>query len=102
MGGVLYRDDGVRAYNGNVIGSTCNTRCPGASRSSQPGDCPDYLQQVENATIMQWAGLVGGGVLTLTGIILLAAAPSRAPLPQAHLTCGSGPGDWGISCAGRF
>jgi len=103
VGGVLVRDDGVRAYNDNVIiGSTRNARCPGTSRSSQPDDCPAYLQQVENGTVMQWAGLVGGGVLTLTGIILLAAAPSRTPRPQAHLTCGSGPGDWGISCAGRF
>ncbi len=103
VGGVFYRDDGARAYNDNVIlGSTRNAHCPGTSRIFQPDECLGYLQQVDTGTVMQWAGLIGGGVLALTGIILLAAAPSRAPRPQAHLSCGSGPGDWGVACGGRF
>jgi hypothetical protein len=103
VGGALYRDDGVRAYNGNVIpGSSRNSRCPGTNHPTQPEDCPIYLDQVDAGTAMQWAGFVSGGVLTLTGILLLATAPSRVRLPVARLGCGRGPGEVGVACAGTF
>lgn len=102
VGGVLYRDDGARAYNGNtVLGSG---RCPGSgiAEVQQPFDCQTWLDQEHAGNIMQWAGLAGGGVLSLVGIILLATAPSGAPRSSALLQCGAGPGDVGVACGGRF
>lgn len=102
VGGVLYREDGARAYNDNTfLGGTRNSRCPGADHNVQPDECPSYLDQVDVGTAMQWAGLVGGGALALTGVILLATAPARAS-QRALLGCGRGPGDVGVSCAGSF
>lgn len=102
VGGVLYRDDGARAYNDNfVLGYS---RCPGAriAYEQQPFDCQTWLDQEYTGNIMQWAGLAGGGALSLLGIILVATAPSGTPRASALMQCGVGPGDVGAACGGRF
>ncbi len=48
------------------------------------------------------AGFVAGGVLAVTGVVLLVVAPRRRDESPTAFRCGAGPGAVGISCGGAF
>jgi hypothetical protein len=102
IGGIFYADDGARAYNDNRLSN--GARCPGASFpfAQQPGECQDYLNQIAVGETMQWGGLIAGGVLAVTGIVLLATAPSSRPAQTASIRCGVNPLGLGMNCGGSF
>ena len=102
IGGVFYRDDGARAYNENRLPN--GGHCPGSSYTAapQPFDCQGYLDQVAIGETMQWAGLIGGGVLSVTGLILMVSAPASATSRSARVRCGVGTTGLGLNCVGSF
>ena len=47
-------------------------------------------------------GLIGGGALALTGIIVLATAPTASRSDTARVLCGPGALGLEVNCVGRF
>ncbi len=96
--GTILREQAAQSYNDN-------NQCPGENAPPsvvQGPDCQGLLNDVDTYRALQLAGFVSGGVLSLTGIILLATAPSSQPRTTAHLQCGMGPGEFGVTCRGSF
>ena len=94
--GTGVRIDGVADYNDPSF------RCPSPDSRNIGYPCSDFLDQMDRGETLQWAGFISGGALTLTGILLLATAPSRPATARARFGCGRGPGDLGVACAGTF
>jgi hypothetical protein len=98
VGGTVLREGAAQSYNDDAT-------CPGDNAPSfvrQSTTCEGHLSNVSLGGTLQLAGLIGGGALSLTGIILLATAPSGDGRASASVQCGVGPGDVGVSCGGRF
>ncbi len=101
--GAVLREGAAQSYNDEVLSGSGN-RCPGwqTQRHLQHLRCQEWLDQDYNGGIVRAVGLIGGGVLSLTGIILLATAPSRTARTSARMHFGAGPGDVGLSYGGSF
>ena len=96
LGGIVYRGAGVDGYNGSPA-------CPGRNYGGvQPGECQTLLDQISTGSTMQWAGLIGGAALTVTGIIVLATAPTAIRSSSASVLCGPGALGLEVNCVGRF
>ncbi|MFO0647595.1 MAG: tetratricopeptide repeat protein [Polyangiales bacterium] len=96
VGGIVLREGAARSYNDD-------SRCPGENApTSQGPTCQGYLDDVSLGNTLQLAGMIGGGALSLTGIILLATAPSGVSRATASVRCGVGPGTVGLICGGTF
>lgn len=90
--GLTYREEAAGQYN--------DSPCPGSLSAAQPGVCGTWLDRVTTGETMAWAGLLGGSVLAVAGVILVATAPSRAPRPAVTLRCAPTLG--GVGCGGSF
>jgi hypothetical protein len=99
LGGV-----GAQIYWQNRVGLYNSDQCvyPGFQRSQVCGAVLDNA----NAGVNAMAGLyIAGGVVAVAGLVMFLAAPSGSRPAAAHargVQCGPGPGDVGITCAGRF
>lgn len=78
--------------------------CPGTGSATQPSVCAGYLADIDAMQSLAVGGLVAGGALALTSVVLFATAPSAAGAERAAVSvrCGGGPGTVGVSCAGTF
>jgi hypothetical protein len=96
VGGIVYRHAAVDGYNGSL-------ECPGGNYGGvQPGECQARLDEASTGSALQWAGLIGGGALALTGIIVLATAPTASRSDSARVLCGPGALGLEVNCVGRF
>ena len=95
--GRAVREGAVDEYNNQAL-------CPGRLATLQPGDCQSLVDRVESMELLSTIGLVAGGALAVTSIVLLATAPSprRGAEVGARIGCIVGPGTLGLQCAGRF
>ncbi len=97
VGGALAREGSVQDYNGQAS-------CPGRLSPSQPPDCQTLVENVETMDVLSTVGLVAGGALTITSVILLATAPSRQSATESRMRVVgiAGPGMVGAQCIGQF
>jgi tetratricopeptide (TPR) repeat protein len=78
-----------------------STECEQAE--TRRGDvCPDTLSAIRSSEIGMGVGYVAGGVLAIVGVIVLSVGTMGGDESEAALSCGSGPGEFGVACAGRF
>ena len=94
--GIIARQSAVSSYNDDKS-------CPGRGSAQQPTACQDYISSADTWRTISLVGLIGGGVFTVGGIVLVATAPSPRTTPvqaQAGVSCG--PAGLGLACAGRF
>jgi len=93
----VVREGAVDEYNNQAL-------CPGRSAAFQPGDCQSLVDRVESMELLSTIGLVAGGALAVTSVVLLATAssPRRGAEGGARIGCIVGPGTLGLQCAGRF
>lgn len=99
IGGALMRGAAVDAYNTEQLAA--GGACPGTDFSGvQPGACQDHLDRGATGGAMMWGGLIGGGVLGVTGVVLLLTGGSSQEAQRASVHCG-GMG-LGLQCAGHF
>lgn len=97
--GLVLRNSAATDFNDNTYCGT-NGSLP-QSRST----CAGYENTTSAMQSLSIAGFIGGGALTVTGIILLVAAPSRERQAMAmHRTVylASGPGDVGLGMGGQW
>jgi hypothetical protein len=99
VGGALAREGSVQDYNGQA-------NCPGRLSPSQPPDCQALVENVGTMDVLSTVGLVAGGALTITSVILLATAPSlsrqSATESRMRVVGIAGPGMVGAQCVGQF
>jgi hypothetical protein len=94
--GIVARQSAVSSYNDD-------TSCPGRGSAQQPTACQGYISSADTWRTISFVGLIGGGVFTAAGIVLLATAPSPQTTPvQAGVSCGPAGLGLGVACAGRF
>jgi hypothetical protein len=102
VSGVFYAVEGASAYNHNQLSD--GSRCPGTSVpfAAQPLWCQEYLRWIANAETMQQVGFVAGGILAVTGALLLITAPTRRSSQIVNLRFGVNSLGLGIHCGGTF
>jgi PEGA domain len=91
--GLVARQSAISSYNDDVA-------CPGRSSALQPTQCQDYVSSANSWRTVSIVGFIGGGVLTVGGIVLVATAPSAKPTAFARASCGTS--GLGLVCAGSF
>lgn len=101
IAGLVLKNAGANEYNG--LRFEGGLACPGTGilYDLQRAECQSALDQEYTGRVLQWAGLISGGALTITGVILLVTAP-RAPESRPTIVLAPGPGDLGVSLGGRF
>lgn len=96
---------------GYALGSAAADRwnssacAPTAAVPTRGQRCPGDDSTAQSMGTLAVAGFVGGGALAVTSAVLfaLSGGSHREQPPQhAFVGCGVGPGDLGLSCAGRF
>lgn len=101
VAGLVLKNMGANDYNG--LRFQGGLACPGTTilYDLQRPECQSALDQEYTGRMLQWAGLISGGALTITGVILLVTAP-RASETRPAVVLAPGPGDLGVSLGGRF
>lgn len=88
------REDLVARYNGPECFRL------GQSRASR---CAPLLREASTEQTLGVVGVVAGGALAVTAVVLLLAAPTHSRQERsAGWGCGAGPGALGLSCAATF
>lgn len=92
--GLVLRNAAAERFNANAA-------CGELELPMQGGvACADDASAVSTMQTLGIAGLVAGGALSVTGVILLVAAPSGER--ARALVLGPGPGDVGVALGGRW
>ncbi len=90
---VVARQGAVGSYNDDAS-------CPGRGSAQQPAACQDYISTANSWRTVSIVGFIGGGALTVGGVILLATAPSAKVPASTAASCG--PAGLGLACVGTF
>jgi hypothetical protein len=107
-GGALLVTGGVSFLVRKSIIDDYNNSCPGLG-VNQPADCNGKIESSRTWLTVAIVSLVGGGVLAIGGLTVVATAPrstSAASAPSSGLRIGCAPSSLGsgaaVSCAGSF
>ena len=104
LGAQLIGLDAINQWNASQVpAGLCRAEGdPGRPPADDPADCIDLYDRWSGAQPWVYVGYVAGGLLTVTGIVLLLIAPQVPVSGGTTLACGGGPGDIGVACSGTF
>jgi PEGA domain len=100
-GAALVLTGGVGLLVRKGIVDDYNIKCPGLG-VGQPADCDDKIASARTWLTVSIVTLVGGGLLTVGGLTLVATAPRREASATGRVRVGCAPAALGVSCAGSF
>lgn len=96
--GVVVRNDHVATFRDNH----CLLEPYADAVLTRASGCRNEYALGNTWEAVSLAGFVAGGVLAVTGVVLLVVAPRRRDESPTAFRCGAGPGAVGISCGGAF
>jgi len=104
IGAQLIGQDAINQWNASQVpaGLCSSEGNPGRPPANDPADCIALYDRWSNAQPWVYVGYVAGGLLTVTGIVLLLIAPQVPVSGGTTLACGGGPGEIGVACSGTF
>lgn len=109
IGGIsahAFGQSAIDSWNASVLmmGATCHADGNGHPVGTDPDSCKTLYNRWTDSQPWLFAGYIGGGVLSLAGVLLIVLAPQvhATPTTVGWTGCGSGPGDIGVGCGWQF
>ncbi|MFO0711676.1 MAG: PEGA domain-containing protein [Sandaracinus sp.] len=99
IGAHAFGQSAIDSWNTSVSTGSCP-----ADHVGESADCQTLFRRYEDSQPWLYVGYIGGGALSLTGILLMVLAP-RVPVRASTASrwqCAPGPGELGLSCGAEF
>jgi hypothetical protein len=99
IAGILLRADSAETFNDDA--QCFQPRTPRLTRGEQ---CASELDAVRNGEILAGLGFAVAGAAAFTAVLALiwGGGDDEGDATSAGVSCGSGPGTFGLACGGRF